>query len=82
MPAVLGLCSVNGSDPFVAVTDVPNWVRTIRDRFGGNVYEQKVERHEVLDPRINYIMVNLMEDVLRAADSLARSWTRCRDRRA
>ena len=52
--------------PTNGVASRPNWVRTIRDRFGGNVYEQKVERHEVLDPRINYIMVNLMEDVLRA----------------
>ena len=52
--------------PTNGVASRPNWVRTVRDRFGGNVYEQKVERHEVLDPRINYIMVNLMEDVIRA----------------
>ena len=52
--------------PTHGVASRPNWVRTVRDRFGGNVYEQKVERHEVLDPRINYIMVNLMEDVIRA----------------
>lgn len=52
--------------PSGGVASRPNWVRSIRDRFGGNIFEQKVERHEVLDPRINYIMVNLMEDVVRA----------------
>lgn len=51
--------------PSNGVASRPNWVRSIRDRFGGNIHEQKVERHEVLDPRINYIMVNLMEDVVR-----------------
>ncbi len=52
--------------PSAGVASRPNWVRTIRDRFGGNIHEQKVERHEVLDPRVNYLMVNMMEDVLRA----------------
>ncbi|WP_238325896.1 PBP1A family penicillin-binding protein [Bryobacter aggregatus] len=52
--------------PTNGIASRPSWVRTIRDRFGGNIFEQKVERHEVLDPRIDYIMVNLMEDVLRA----------------
>lgn len=51
--------------PSNGVASRPNWVRSIRDRFGGNIHEQKVERHEVLDPRIDYIMVNLMEDVVR-----------------
>lgn len=52
--------------PSGGVAARPNWVRSIRDRFGGNVFEHKTERHEVLDPRINYIMVNMMEDVVRA----------------
>jgi penicillin-binding protein 1B len=52
--------------PSDGVVSRPNWVRTIRDRFGGNIFEQKTERHEVLDPRVNYLMVNLMEDVVRA----------------
>lgn len=51
--------------PSDGVTSRPNWIRSIRDRFGANVHEYKTERHEVLDPRINYIMVNLMEDVIR-----------------
>jgi penicillin-binding protein 1B len=52
--------------PSGGVASRPNWVRSIRDRFGANIHEQKTERHEVLDPRINYIMVNMMEDVVRA----------------
>jgi penicillin-binding protein 1B len=51
--------------PSSGIASRPSWVRSIRDRFGGNIFEQKIERHEVLDPRINYIMVNLMEDVVR-----------------
>ena len=52
--------------PSGGVASRPAWVRSIRDRFGGSIFEQQTERHEVLDPRINYLMVNLMEDVLRA----------------
>lgn len=52
--------------PSSGIASRPNWVRTIRDRSGSNVHEQKVERHEVLDPRVNYLMVNMMEDVMRA----------------
>lgn len=52
--------------PSNGIASRPNWVRTIRDRSGSNVHEQKVERHEVLDPRVNYLMVNMMEDVMRA----------------
>jgi penicillin-binding protein 1B len=52
--------------PSNGVASRPNWVRTIRDRFGANIHEQKIERHEVLDPRVNYLMVNMMEDVMRA----------------
>lgn len=52
--------------PSNGIASRPNWVRTIRDRNGSNVHEQKVERHEVLDPRVNYLMVNMMEDVMRA----------------
>jgi penicillin-binding protein 1B len=52
--------------PSNGVASRPNWVRNIRDRVGGNIFEQKVERHEVLDPRVNYLMVNMLEDVLNA----------------
>lgn len=51
--------------PSGGVATRPNWVRSIRDRFGANVFEHKIEHHEVLDPRINYLMVNLLEDVVR-----------------
>lgn len=52
--------------PSNGVASRPVWIRSIRDRHSGTVFEQKTERHEVLDPRINYLMVNLMEDVVRA----------------
>lgn len=52
--------------PSSGISSRPNWIRSIRDRHGSNIFEQKVERHEVLDPRINYLMVNIMEDVVRA----------------
>ncbi len=63
--------------PSNGIASRPNWVRTIRDRAGSNVHEQKVERHEVLDPRVNYLMVNMMEDVMRggtAASSRSRGF--------
>jgi penicillin-binding protein 1B len=41
------------------------WVSVIRDRRNQTVYTHKAEENEVLDPRVAYIMVNLMEDVIR-----------------
>jgi penicillin-binding protein 1B len=52
--------------PSNGICSRPNWIRSIRDRHGSNIFEQKLERHEVLDPRINYLMVNILEDVIRA----------------
>jgi penicillin-binding protein 1B len=52
--------------PSDGVASKPSWIRTIRDRSGGSTYEHKIERTEVLDPRVNYLMVNMMEDVMRA----------------
>lgn len=44
----------------------PNWVTLIRDNAGTVLYANKPERRQVLDPRVAYLMVNLMEDVLRS----------------
>jgi len=44
----------------------PNWVALIRDRQGNVLYSHTPERSQVLDPRVAYLMVNLMEEVLRS----------------
>jgi len=43
----------------------PNWVSLIRDRQGTVLYSHKPERRQVLDPRVAYLMVSLLEEVLR-----------------
>lgn len=43
-----------------------HWVSAIRDRRNNTVYTNKPEQNQVLDPRVAYIMVNLMEDVMRS----------------
>ncbi|MEO8128332.1 MAG: PBP1A family penicillin-binding protein [Bryobacteraceae bacterium] len=43
----------------------PNWVQLIRSQKGSTVFEAKPERRAVLDPRVNYLMVDLMQEVLR-----------------
>ena len=44
----------------------PSWVKAVYDRTGSPVYEAKTEKTKVLDPRIAYLMVNMMEEVLRS----------------
>lgn len=44
----------------------PNWVTLIRDRQGTVLYSHRPERSQVLDPRVAYLMVNLMEEVMRS----------------
>ncbi|HPQ16833.1 MAG TPA: PBP1A family penicillin-binding protein [Bryobacteraceae bacterium] len=43
----------------------PNWISLIRNQQGEVVYTHKPERTQVLDPRVAYIMTNLMQEVLR-----------------
>jgi penicillin-binding protein 1B len=43
----------------------PSWVSLIRDRQGSVVYSFKPEKRAVLDPRVAYLMVSMMEEVLR-----------------
>ncbi len=43
----------------------PTWVRAVYDRDGRPIFEAKAQRREVMDPRVAYLMVTLMEDVVR-----------------
>lgn len=44
----------------------PRLVDRVRDAAGNDIWENQVEERAVLDPRVNYIMVNLLEEVLRS----------------
>ena len=46
------------------VASKPNWISMIRSNKGELVFEGRPERKAVLDPRINYLMVSLMEEVM------------------
>jgi penicillin-binding protein 1B len=43
----------------------PTWIKHIGDSKGQPVFTQKIVRKPVLDPRVAFLMVDLMEDVLR-----------------
>jgi len=43
----------------------PSFVGMVRSQEGKIVYRNEVEQHPALDPRVTYLMTNLMEDVLR-----------------
>jgi len=43
----------------------PSFVQFIRDEKGVGIYEHKPERKPVLDPRVSFLIVDLMEEVLR-----------------
>ncbi len=44
----------------------PNWISAIRSDMGRSIFENKPVRRQVLDPRVSYLMVSLMEEVLRS----------------
>lgn len=44
----------------------PHWIALVRDSQGDVLYAQQPAGRPVLDPRVNFLMVNLMEDVLRS----------------
>lgn len=44
----------------------PDFIKLIRDRHGNILYTEKIVRKQVLDPRVAYLMVNLMQEVLRS----------------
>ena len=41
------------------------FIKSIRDQKGGSVFEEKLTRRKALDPRVAYLVENMMEDVLR-----------------
>jgi len=43
----------------------PTTVSLVRGRNGKAIYQTTVKTHFVLDPRVNYLMVSMLEDVLR-----------------
>jgi penicillin-binding protein 1B len=43
----------------------PNWISMVRARNNSIIYKYKPDSHPVLDPRVNYLMVNLLEEVMR-----------------
>lgn len=43
-----------------------NFVKEIRSSSGGLIYEYKPQQRQVLDPRVSYMVTNLMEEVLRS----------------
>lgn len=44
----------------------PSMIHAIFDSSGKRIYENKTTRKEVLDPRVAYVMVNMLEEVLRS----------------
>jgi len=44
----------------------PLWVRVIRDQAGKVIHEGKIERKQMLDPRVAYLTVSLLEEVMRS----------------
>ena len=44
----------------------PNWVSLIRDRQGNVLFSATPDKRDVLDPRVAYMMVSLLEEVLRS----------------
>jgi len=44
----------------------PHYIREIRDQQGRSIYENHPEIRPALDPRVAYLMVNILEEVLRS----------------
>ncbi len=44
----------------------PTFMSEIREADGKPIFQNKIESHQVLDPRVNYLMVNLLEEVMRS----------------
>lgn len=48
------------------VYESPRFIEAIHNRAGEDIYSSKPEEKKILDPRVNYILVNLMREVLRS----------------
>jgi len=44
----------------------PHWISMVRAEDGSTLYQHKPEQRAVIDPRVAYMMVNLMEEVMRS----------------
>ena len=44
----------------------PSFVSTVRSQDGAAIYSNKQEERTVLDPRVAYLMTNLMQEVMRS----------------
>ncbi len=44
----------------------PYWISMVRDRLGNVLYTHRPVQRPVLDPRVNYLLVNMMQEVLRS----------------
>ena len=44
----------------------PTFIKTIRDQHGASIFEETPERKKAIDPRVAYIVENMMEEVLRS----------------
>ncbi len=49
----------------------PNFIDEIRDQHGSSIFQNTIEKRTVLDPRVAYLMTNLMEDVLQTGTGAA-----------
>lgn len=44
----------------------PTFIKTIRDQHGADIFDETPERVKALDPRVAYLVENMMEEVLRS----------------
>ena len=49
----------------------PNWISSIRNQIGNTIYSYKGQKRQVLDPRVAYLVTNMMEEVLRSGTGAA-----------
>jgi penicillin-binding protein 1B len=48
------------------IYSMPYWITLVRDRLGNVIYNHRPVQRPTLDPRVAYLMVNLMEEVIRS----------------
>lgn len=49
----------------------PNWISAVRAQNGSALYQNQPETRQVLDPRVAYLMVSMLEEVLRSGTAAA-----------
>jgi penicillin-binding protein 1B len=49
----------------------PSFLKTIRDQHGTSIFESQPEHHQAVDPRVAYLVENMMEEVLRSGTGAA-----------